>query len=92
LGSETFGPGSNTGSAISTQDLSGTYSLTALYSILGPSGNQGSTGANLSVNISGVAPPPIPLPASLPLFASGLGALGLLGWHRKRKSTASVLA
>jgi probable HAF family extracellular repeat protein len=26
---------------------------------------------------------PTPLPASLPLFASGLGALGLLGWRRK---------
>jgi len=25
-----------------------------------------------------------PLPAALPLFASGLGALGLLGWRRKR--------
>jgi hypothetical protein len=27
-----------------------------------------------------------PLPAALPLFATGLGALGLLGWRRKRKS------
>ncbi len=26
-----------------------------------------------------------PLPATLPLFASGLGALGLLRWRRKRK-------
>jgi len=37
-------------------------------------------------------PSVIPLPASLPLFASGLGALGLLGWRRKRKSTTSLLA
>jgi len=29
-----------------------------------------------------------PLPAALPLFASGLGALGLLGWRRKRKIAA----
>ena len=29
-----------------------------------------------------------PLPAGLPLFASGLGALGLLGWRRKKKATA----
>lgn len=29
-----------------------------------------------------------PLPAGLPLFAAGLGALGLLGWHRKRKAAA----
>jgi hypothetical protein len=27
-----------------------------------------------------------PLPAALPLFASGLAGLGLLGWHRKRKA------
>jgi len=26
-----------------------------------------------------------PIPAALPLFATGLGALGLLGWRRKRK-------
>jgi hypothetical protein len=29
-----------------------------------------------------------PLPAALPLFATGLGALGLLGWRRKRKAAA----
>ena len=30
-----------------------------------------------------------PLPAALPLFATGLGALGLLGWRRKRKTAAA---
>ena len=29
-----------------------------------------------------------PLPAALPLFATGLGASGLLGWRRKRKAAA----
>jgi hypothetical protein len=29
-----------------------------------------------------------PLPAALPLFAGGLGGLGLLGWRRKRKAAA----
>jgi hypothetical protein len=30
-----------------------------------------------------------PLPAAFPLFATGLGALGLLGWRRKRKAIAA---
>ena len=31
-----------------------------------------------------------PIPASLPLFVSGLGVLGMLGWHRKRKAKVAV--
>ena len=31
----------------------------------------------------------IPLPAALPLFATGLGAVGLLGWRRKWKAQAA---
>jgi hypothetical protein len=33
-------------------------------------------------------PPPgeTPLPAALPLFASGLGAMGVLGWRKTRKA------
>jgi hypothetical protein len=34
--------------------------------------------------------PPTPLPAALPLFATGLGALGLLGWRKKRKAQAGA--
>ena len=30
----------------------------------------------------------VPLPASLPLFAGGLGLLGLLGWRKRRKAVA----
>jgi hypothetical protein len=33
-----------------------------------------------------------PLPAALPLFATGLGALGLLGWRRERKAAAEAAA
>jgi hypothetical protein len=31
----------------------------------------------------------VPLPAALPLFARGLGALGPLGWRRKKKAIAA---
>ena len=31
---------------------------------------------------------PVPLPTALPLFATGLVGLGLLGWRRKRKAAA----
>jgi len=33
-----------------------------------------------------------PIPAALPLFATGLGAFGLLGWRRKRKNAAARAA
>lgn len=33
-----------------------------------------------------------PLPAALPLFATGLGAMGLLGWRRKRKNASAIAA
>lgn len=32
-----------------------------------------------------------PLPAALPLFASGLGAMGLFGWYRKRKNASAAV-
>jgi hypothetical protein len=31
-----------------------------------------------------------PLPAAFPLFATGLGALGLFGWRRRRKAVAAA--
>jgi hypothetical protein len=33
---------------------------------------------------------PTPLPATWPLFATGIGALGLLGWRRKRKAAVAL--
>lgn len=37
-------------------------------------------------------PPGTPLPGALPLFATGIGALGALGWRRKRKNAAARAA
>jgi hypothetical protein len=49
----------------------------------------GANGSNDNVLLHSIsAVSPVPLPGALPLFASGLGALGLLGWRRKRKATA----
>ncbi len=42
------------------------------------------------ISIRGVAFAPTPLPATLPLFASGAGLIGLLGWRRKRKAQAAA--
>jgi hypothetical protein len=33
-----------------------------------------------------------PLPAAFPLFATGLGAIVLLGWRRKRANTSAFAA
>jgi hypothetical protein len=56
------------------------------------SGRGGSGDPSGYVTASAVVPSAVPLPAALPLFATGLGALGLLGWHRKRKKTAAIAA
>jgi len=53
---------------------------------------QGSDTLNRANGTSPIATLATPLPAALPLFATGLGALGLLGWRRKRKAAAAVAA
>jgi hypothetical protein len=42
----------------------------------------------LAANGATITPASTPLPAALPLFATGLGAMGLFGWRRKRKAEA----
>jgi hypothetical protein len=37
-------------------------------------------------------PAATPVPAALPLFATGLGALGLLGWRKRRKNASPLPA
>ena len=44
------------------------------------------------VSASAVVPSTTPLPAAFPLFAAGIGVLGLLGWRRKRKTAGAIAA
>jgi hypothetical protein len=77
------GPSDNQSNPIASQTLTGTWTL-------GSSGDFflfASAEAQSSATELGTAA--TPLPAALPLFASGLGGLGLLGWRRKRKIAAN---
>lgn len=58
-------------------EIDPTYQYADLFSIV--------TSSNV-----GNCPAATPIPAALPLFASGLGALGLLGWRRKRRASAAI--
>lgn len=46
---------------------------------------------NVSWGPENAAPPQVPLPAALPLFATGLGVMGLLGWRRKRSTATAAI-
>jgi hypothetical protein len=48
-----------------------------------------SNGAIFGELMTGVVVP-TPLPAALPLFATGLGVLGLVGWRRKRRAALAA--
>jgi hypothetical protein len=67
------------------ENLNDTFLITLALS--DPSGFIGSVNEYVVVG-SGATP----LPATLPLFASGLGALGLIGWRKKRKHAARAAA
>jgi hypothetical protein len=47
-------------------------------------------GGEIRTELDPLGAPATPIPATLPLFATGLGALGLLGWRRKRKARVSL--
>jgi hypothetical protein len=61
----------------------GTVGLVTYFGSWGFSGGSSDTVLTLT-------PVATPLPAALPLFATGLSALGLLGWRRKRKAQATA--
>jgi len=56
----------------------------------GPIATMALTGNQVIGTVAPEPMPEIPLPATLPLFASGLGALGLLGRRKKRRALAAA--
>ncbi len=54
----------------------------------GPTADQGAFTITGPTFVAGGGEGTTPLPGALPLFATGLGALGLLRWRRKRKAAA----
>ena len=92
---DAFNP--TTGAFLGTIPIEGPGGLLALE--FGNGGNGGSPNtlyftdsltieAAAADGLFGAIEPTVPLPAALPLFATGLGGLGLLGWRRKRKAQA----
>lgn len=65
--------------------FAGTYSITELYTIVTDGSGSVLGTINLATDTTAA-----PLPAALPLFAFGLGALALLGWRRKRKNEPTL--
>ena len=60
------------------------------YFILSTEYQNAGYGLEFSPNVGNGPVSSTPLPAALPLFTLGLGALGLLGWRRKRKAQATA--
>jgi hypothetical protein len=57
----------------------------SIAGLLGADGHPLSFG-NLNISTDGSVAAATPIPSTLPLLATGLTVLGLLGWHRKRKA------
>lgn len=63
------------------------FSATCISGPCSSAGFRGGSGTVFAIDNLNIAPSPAPLPAALPLFAGGLGALGLL--TRRRRKAAS---
>jgi hypothetical protein len=81
--------------ATSGSDASWQAGSTGLFASDGATGGGTWTGQDLPIPMALISTATVsatPLPAALPLFATGLGAMGLLGWRRKRKNAAAIAA
>jgi hypothetical protein len=100
--SNVFGPPAmfpRTSATIQISDSMRQISASAYYHILcGPLVDCSSAGQGGSISLFIGLPEgvslvptellPTPIPTALPLYAAGLGVMGMLGWRRKRKSPA----
>ena len=71
------------------------YSTTLLYTFTAVGGSYGDATSSIdlqSSTLTGGNQGEAPLPATLPLFASGLGVMGFLAKRRKRKDAAAMAA
>src|SRR5262249_44996763 len=82
----------DTRTAFSSDHLPTSYVSTALFDgaqfgigFTGPGAP--STGAGL---VGTLKSPPTPIPAALPLFATALGGLGIVGWRRRKNSRLAM--
>lgn len=62
---------------------------TVPYCLLGP-GPLGDGLGTTPIALSNFAVAPVPIPAALPFLATGLAALGFIGWRRKGKAQATT--
>ena len=69
-------------------EFSGTFSDNIADAITGSGFGSNDDWADFNNITTSGAVGATPLPAALPLFASGLGAMGLFGWRRKRRAQA----
>ena len=74
-----------------TTTFTATSTSTVLAFLNGDPSNDTSNGLdNITLNATSIAS--TPLPAAFPLFATGLGVMGLFRWRRKRKNAAAIAA
>jgi len=59
--------------------------------VIGDSAIAGDPAYTLELTVPGATLEPTPVPAALPLLATGIAGLSLFGWRRKRKARANLL-
>jgi hypothetical protein len=87
-----YWPYSNTGASLSFNILFS--NTTVSWSVLlDSSSNMISLNPHVTLSLSdGLTLRAVPIPAALPLFAAGLGIMGLLGWRKKRNGSPPSIA